>query len=85
MSPTPTLHTVLAKTDFPRVIQVEGSPTSYPANNLNLILVKILNRTFHNDCKNREYVHSVAVYQKYLTRLGERITFKPWRTYSIYL
>ena len=28
---------------------------------------------------NREYVHSVAVYQKYLTRLGELILFQPWR------
>ena len=27
---------------------------------------------------NREYVHSVAVYQKYLTRLGELIIFEPW-------
>ena len=28
---------------------------------------------------NREYVHSVAVYKKYLTRLGELIIFEPWR------
>ena len=28
---------------------------------------------------NREYVHSVAVYQKYLTRLGELIIFEHWR------
>ena len=27
----------------------------------------------------REYVYSVAVYQKYLTRLGELIIFEPWR------
>ena len=27
---------------------------------------------------NREYVHSVAIYQKYLMRLGELIIFKPW-------
>ena len=27
----------------------------------------------------REYAHSVAVYQKYLTRLGELIMFEPWR------
>ena len=27
----------------------------------------------------REYVHSVAVCQKYLTRLGELIIFEPWR------
>ena len=27
----------------------------------------------------REYVYSVAVYQKYLTRLGEFIIFEPWR------
>ena len=27
----------------------------------------------------REYLHSVAVYQKYLTRLGELIIFEPWR------
>ena len=27
----------------------------------------------------REYVYSVAVYQKYLRRLGELITFEPWR------
>ena len=27
----------------------------------------------------REYVYSVAVYQKYLTRLGELIIYKPWR------
>ena len=26
---------------------------------------------------NREYVYSVAVYQKYLTRLGEMIIFSP--------
>ena len=28
---------------------------------------------------NREYVHSVVVYQKYLTRLRELIIFEPWR------
>ena len=28
---------------------------------------------------NREYVDSVAVYQKHLTRLGELIIFEPWR------
>ena len=28
--------------------------------------------------RNREHVHSVAVYQKYLTRLGELIIFEPW-------
>ena len=27
----------------------------------------------------REYVYGVAVYQKYLTRLGELIIFEPWR------
>ena len=27
----------------------------------------------------REYVYSVAVYQKYLMRLGELIIFEPWR------
>ena len=27
----------------------------------------------------REYAHSVAVYQKYLKRLGELIIFEPWR------
>ena len=27
----------------------------------------------------REYVYSVAVYQKYLTRLGKLIIFEPWR------
>ena len=27
----------------------------------------------------RIYVHSVAVYKKYLTRLGELIIFEPWR------
>ena len=27
----------------------------------------------------REYVHSVAVYQKYLTRLGKLTIFEPWR------
>ena len=27
----------------------------------------------------REYVHSVVMYQKYLTRLGELIIFEPWR------
>ena len=26
----------------------------------------------------REYVYSVVVYQKYLTRLGELIIFEPW-------
>ena len=29
--------------------------------------------------RHREYVYSVAVYQKYLTRLGELIIFEPWR------
>ena len=37
----------------------------------------------HNVCNvvsiYREYVYSVAVYQKYLTRLGELIIFEPWR------
>ena len=28
---------------------------------------------------NREYVYSVTVYQKYLTRLGELIILEPWR------
>ena len=28
---------------------------------------------------NREYVYSVAVYQKYLTRFGELIIFELWR------
>ena len=28
---------------------------------------------------NREYVYSVAVYQKYITRLKELIIFEPWR------
>ena len=35
-----------------------------------------------NECDrtiNREYVYSVAVHQKYLTRLGELIIFEPWR------
>ena len=27
---------------------------------------------------NRDYVHNVAIYQKYLTRLGELIIFEPW-------
>ena len=27
----------------------------------------------------REYVYSVVVYQKYLTRLRELIIFEPWR------
>ena len=27
----------------------------------------------------REYVYSVVVYQKFLTRFGELITFEPWR------
>ena len=27
----------------------------------------------------REYVCCVAIYQKYLTRLGESIIFEPWR------
>ena len=30
-------------------------------------------------CLYREHIHSVAVYQKYLTRLGELIIFEPWR------
>ena len=29
--------------------------------------------------ENIEYVYSVAVYQKYLTRLGELIILEPWR------
>ena len=32
--------------------------------------------------KNRENEYSVAVYQKYLTRLGELIIFEPWRVYG---
>ena len=28
---------------------------------------------------NREHVHSVAEYQKYLLRVGEMIIFEPWR------
>ena len=27
----------------------------------------------------REYIYDDAVYQKYLTRLGELIIFEPWR------
>ena len=30
-------------------------------------------------CLKKEYVYSVAVYQKYLTRLGELIISEPWR------
>ena len=30
-------------------------------------------------CRNREYVYSVAVYQKYLTRFGELINLEPRR------
>ena len=29
--------------------------------------------------KYREYVYSVALYKKYLTRFGELIIFEPWR------
>ena len=29
--------------------------------------------------RNREYIDSVVVYEKYVTRLGELIIFKPWR------
>ena len=28
---------------------------------------------------NREYLHSVAIHQKYPTTLGELIIFEPWR------
>ena len=35
--------------------------------------------TFHRYISNREYVHSVVVYQKYQTRLEELIIFEPWR------
>ena len=35
--------------------------------------------TEHNPYVNREYVYSVAVDQKYLTRLGELIIFELWR------
>ena len=34
-------------------------------------------RQSHN--MNREYLHSVVVCEKYLTRLGELIIFEPWR------
>ena len=52
---------------------------------------------WYNQHCDREYVYSVAVCQKYLTRLEELIIFEPWRefyhfsqptalcTYSIYL
>ena len=32
-----------------------------------------------NGWRYREYVYSVTVYQKYLTRLRELIIFEPWR------
>ena len=32
----------------------------------------------------REYVYSVTVYQKYLTRLGDLIIFEPWLDIFIY-
>ena len=35
--------------------------------------------TIVNNVRYREYVYSVAVYQKCLTRLGELIIFEPWR------
>ena len=40
-------------------------------------------RNVDKKCKNvnREYIHSFAVYQKYLTRLGELIIFEPWNSY----
>ena len=34
---------------------------------------------FRSSRQCREYVYSIAVYQKYLTRLEELITFEPWR------
>ena len=36
-------------------------------------------KVFESNKIYREYVYSVAVYQKYLTRLGESIIFEPWR------
>ena len=37
-------------------------------------------------CVYREYIHSVAIYQKYLTRLGEFIIFEPWpKKYPSYI
>ena len=30
-------------------------------------------------CRNREYVYSAVIHQKYLTRLRELIIFEPWR------
>ena len=41
--------------------------------------VKLMYETIHKLLINREYVYSVAVYQKYLTRLGELVIFEPWR------
>ena len=38
-----------------------------------------LEHFIHVNQLHREYVYSVAVYQKYLTRLGELIIFELWR------
>ena len=38
-------------------------------------------RNAAEDKIHRKYVHSVVVYQRYLTRLGELIFVEPWRFY----
>ena len=42
-------------------------------------IFSVRGETHDFDTKYREYAHSVAVYQKYLTGLGELIIFEPWR------
>ena len=44
---------------------------------LNLYLSVLQIRKLNKSGVEREYVYSVAVYQKYLTRLGEMIIFSP--------
>ena len=69
------------------VVVVFSSSSQYKRSNPNKIqIVSLLHGRFSHSllekplcCRNREYVYSVAVYQKYLTRLGELIIFEPWR------
>ena len=47
---------------------------------LSVLEIIILNKSDHE--RFIEYVHSVVVYQKYLTRFGEMIIFSPLLTYT---
>ena len=44
-----------------------------------IVLSDLYTVLLRNYGMNREYVHCVAIYQKYLTRFRELIIFEPWR------